>query len=134
MTKKRILVIDDNESLLKMLKISLNNAGYESEILSDPFKAEQYIETFKPELLLIDIFMPGRSGFNIVEDFNAKGIYKKIPKIFLTGLDDDIEKMTAMGIGVTSYITKPFKIQDLIDCIKNIFLKSLGDSEKALKD
>ncbi len=109
----KILVIDDNKDFLAVIKTFLDGEGYDVKTLSDPLKAEEYMEKFTPDLMIIDIFMPERSGFNIIEDFEEKGIYRDIPKIFLTGLDDDIEKMTAKGVGVAEYITKPVMPSEL---------------------
>ncbi len=117
---KIILAIDDDEVFLCTLKDIFEPEGFEFKTLSDPSKAEQYIDQYNPDLLIIDIFMPKRTGFNIVEDFKDKGLYKDVPKIFLTCLDDDIEKMTARACGVTHYITKPFSPDELVRRVKKI--------------
>jgi len=116
--KAKILIIDDDENFLKTTQDILQDAGYGSSILSDPMKAEEYIEKDKPDLIIIDIIMPLRSGFNILEDFESRNIYQDIPKIFLTALDDSNEKMVAHGLGVKAYIVKPFDPDDLISKIK----------------
>jgi len=115
---KRILAIDDNQDFLGMIEGMLKNGGYEVKTLSDSRKAEEYIDSFNPDLLIIDVFMPERSGFNLIEDFRDKGLYEGIPKIFLTCLDDDVEKMTAKAYGVHHYITKPFQPGELLDMVK----------------
>lgn len=113
-----ILVIDDDKDLLETIKDIMCEEGYEVRTLSDPTRAEECIDAARPDLLIIDIFMPKRSGFNILEDFKKKGIYGGIPKIFLTCLDDDIERMSARACGVTHYITKPFEPKELIRLVK----------------
>jgi len=120
---KRILVIDDEEDLLTTLKYRLESEGYEVATLSDPVETENYIEKFHPELLIIDVFMPERSGFNILEDFEEKGVYKDLPKIFLTSLDDNVEKMVAKECGVSRYITKPFDQVELLNNVKAVLDK-----------
>lgn len=115
---KRILAIDDNQDFLSMLEDMLKKGGYEVKTLSDPLKTEEYIDSYNPDLLIIDVFMPQRSGFNLIEDFRDKGLYEGIPKIFLTCLDDDVEKMTAKAYGVHQYITKPFQPEELLDMVK----------------
>ncbi|MFA6636225.1 MAG: response regulator [Candidatus Omnitrophota bacterium] len=118
--EKVILLIDDDANLLRTLRDILENAGYKVVALNDPLKAEQYIEKYMPDLLVIDVFMPGRSGFNLVEDFKNQHIYEDIPKMFITCLDDDIERMTARACGVERYITKPFSPELVLDSIKNM--------------
>lgn len=123
MGKKKILIIDDDENFLKTTQDILREAGYSTAVLSNPMKAEEYIEKEKPDLLIMDIIMPDRSGFNIAEDFNKRDIYQEIPKIFLTVLDDSAERMVAHIDGVKDYITKPFNPAELIGKIK----KYLGE-------
>ena len=116
----RILMIDDNKYFLEMMASYLTSEGYKVRTLSDPNRTEAYVDEFNPSLMIIDVFMPERSGFNIVEDFSEKGVYQNIPKIFLTGLDDDIEKMTAKGIGVKEYLTKPIMPSELSEVIEKM--------------
>ena len=120
MKMKKILLIDDNKDFVEMLSTYLREEGYDVKCLTDPEKTEEYIESFEPSLLIIDILMPIRSGFNIIEDFQEKGLYEDIPKVFLTGLDDDVEKMTARGIGVCEYITKPVMPSELKKVIDSV--------------
>lgn len=117
---KNILAIDDDKDFLKTLKDILEIEGYRVKTLSEPLKAEQYIERYRPDLLILDVFMPGRTGFNIVEDFGEKGFYRELPKIFLTCLDDDVEKITARAHGVGLYITKPFQPEELVRLVRTV--------------
>jgi two-component system cell cycle response regulator len=118
---KMILAIDDDENFLVTIKDMLEDEGYSVVTLSDPMRAEEYIEKYHPDLMIIDIFMPKRTGFNILEDFREKRIHERLPKIFLTCLDDDIERMTARARGVEKYITKPFLPQEFIKKVKECF-------------
>ena len=118
--QKTILLIDDDENLLIILKDIFEAEGYGVVVLSDPVRAEEYIEKHSPSLLVIDIFMPGRSGFNLIEDFRRRNVYEEIPKIFMTCLDDDIERMTARACGVDKYITKPFSPEYVVGCVRDM--------------
>jgi len=117
---KIILAIDDDEVFLKTLKDMMEEEGYEVKTLADPTRTEEYIEKYRPALLIVDIFMPVKSGFNLLEDFNDEGKYGDLPKIFLTALDDEVEKMTARACGVKHYITKPFNPQDLLNIVEDV--------------
>lgn len=117
---KMILAIDDDENFLSTLEDILSEAGYEIKTLTDPKRAESFIEKYDPALLIMDVFMPERTGFNLIEDFREKGLYRELPKIFLTCLDDDIEKMTARACGVAQYITKPFQPEELLEKVKSL--------------
>ncbi len=124
--EKIILAVDDDKVFLKTLKDMMREEGYVVETLSDPTKTEEYIEKFRPDLLIVDVFMPGKSGFNLLEDFSDEGKYEDLPKIFLTALDDEVEKMSARACGVKHYITKPFDPRDLLDIVESI----IGEGSK----
>lgn len=126
MSEKKILAVDDNAAFLETIKDILELRGFEVRTLTDPTKTEEYIEKYKPDLLVMDVFMPKRSGFNILEDFRERKVYQNLPKVFLTCLDDDVEKMTAKACGVMCYITKPFEPEELVDCINMIFKNKKG--------
>ncbi len=117
---KVVLLIDDDDNLLRTLKDILDAEGYEAVPLNNPSLAEEYIDRYEPVLMIIDIFMPGRSGFNLLEDFSRNKSYREIPKIFVTCLDDDIERMTARACGVEKYITKPFPPEYVVSCVRDI--------------
>lgn len=123
MAKKKILAVDDHESVLEVIKALLGKSGYEVITLTDPTKVEEYIERESPDLLMLDVFMPERSGFNIIEDFNEKGLYKDLPKIFVTALGDEGEKIVARAGGVDEYIEKPFSREELVEKVR----KLIGD-------
>lgn len=115
---KVIVAVDDDMDLLQCLKIRLENEGYQVKTFSDSSQTEQALEENDPDLLIIDIFMPGKSGFEILEDFKERDIYQDLPKIILSGLDDDTEKIVAKGWGATEYITKPYEPEELVKKVK----------------
>ena len=117
---RKILVIDDDESFLNVIYDILTGEGYVVTTLSDSTLAEEYIEKYSPDLMIIDIFMPKVTGFNLVENFKENEKYQKIPKVFLTCLDDDIERMMAKACGVNRYLTKPFDPEELVKHIREL--------------
>ncbi|MBF0489856.1 MAG: response regulator [Candidatus Omnitrophica bacterium] len=123
---KKILIIDDNERFLETTRDILKDYDYKVVTLCDPSQAEQYLKKERPDLLILDILMPGRSGFRIIEDFNEKNVYQDIPKLFLTVIDNSIDKMVADAYGVKAYIAKPFNPYELISKIR----KCLGEDEE----
>jgi DNA-binding response OmpR family regulator len=123
---KIILAIDDDRDFLSTLDDMLSDEGYRVITLSEPRKTEEYVEEHRPDLLIIDIFMPDRTGFHMIEEFRDKGLYADLPKIFLTCLDDDIERMTARACGVNAYITKPFQPEELIEKVSDLLRERSG--------
>ncbi|MBD3296472.1 MAG: response regulator [Candidatus Omnitrophica bacterium] len=117
---KVILAIDDDTDFLSVLDDILSDEGYRVITLSEPRRTEEYVEKHRPDLMIIDIFMPDRTGFHMIEEFRDKGLYSDLPKIFLTCLDDDIERMTARACGINAYITKPFQPEELIEKVSDL--------------
>lgn len=112
------MVVDDDKDFLKSIKVLLQDEGFETTVLCNSSRLEQRIKKQRPDLLILDVLMPQRSGFNILEDFKKKDSYRKIPKILLTALDDPVDKMVADGHGVKGYIVKPFQPEVLINKIR----------------
>ncbi len=116
--KTKILIVDDDWDFLDLLKRKLDMCGYEAYTLSRPLDFEKGIEEINPDLVFMDVLMPQRSGFNILEDFEARGETINVPVIFLSGFDNDVEKMIAKGMGVREYLIKPIAEKALTEIIR----------------
>ncbi len=117
---RKLLAVDDDRSFLNSLKDVLVQKGYEVLTLNDPGKVEEEIENFEPDIMVLDVFMPKRSGFKLLTDFNERGVYQDIPKVLLTCLDDDVERMVARSEGVDAYVTKPIDIDHFLKIIEEL--------------
>jgi len=123
--KTKILIIDDDWDFLNLFKTKLEIYGYEAYTSSRPLDFERRLEKINPDIVFMDVLMPERSGFNILEDFEARGKTINVPVIFLSGFDSDVEKMIAKGMGVREYLIKPIADTDLTDIIsKNLIRKA----------
>jgi DNA-binding response OmpR family regulator len=118
-----VLIIDDDRNFLETTKDVLERDGVKAVTLDDPRKAEVLIEKERPDVLILDILMPKRSGFKIVEELTEQGLYGDIPKIFMTIMDDNAEKLVADAEGVSEYLVKPFDPKALIDAIHRCMKK-----------
>jgi DNA-binding response OmpR family regulator len=115
---KTILAVDDDDVFLGELKEMIEkNSDYDVKTLKDPFMTEEYLDAYRPHALLLDILMPKRSGFNVIENLIKKEIHQDIPKAFVTCLNEESERLTAFACGVKWYITKPFKPEELMNCL-----------------
>lgn len=117
---RRLLTIDDDSSFLNSLEDVLVQKGFEVLTLNDPGKVEREIENFEPDIIVLDVFMPKRSGFKLLRDFKERGVYQDIPKVLLTCLDDDVERMVARSEGVDEYVTKPIDIDHFLKIIEKL--------------
>ena len=112
---KRVLVVDDNEDIRNLISIILTGESYEVLAVESGTKASEIYSEFKPDLILLDIMMPGISGFEVLEQIRdiRSAKLNSVPIVMITAksLTDDIDK--AIKLGATSYIVKPFRAESL---------------------
>lgn len=107
----KILVIDDNVTNVKILKIILEKAGYETETVTDPLMATAKVKEVNPGLILLDINMPEIDGFTLCREFKKDETIRDIPVIFISALSDDDSMVDGFHAGGVDYILKPFKAE-----------------------
>ncbi len=103
-----ILVVDDNLLNLKLLSTTLDNHGYQTITAMDGPTAKQLAKTEKPDIILLDIKMPGEDGFDVIKHLKNNPVTNSIPVIFLSGVSELESKLTGFELGAVDYITKPF--------------------------
>jgi two-component system, cell cycle response regulator len=114
--KKRILVVDDHEDNIELLRARLEARGYEIEGASDGQAALDAVPIFRPDLILLDVMMPKMDGMEVVRRLKAKSEAKElpfIPVIMQTALDSTENKVEGLGAGADDYITKPINFAEL---------------------
>ena len=120
MEKKRILIVDDEQDLCEILQFNLNAAGYEADVAYSAEEAQQQIVNSKLsnckfyDLLLLDVMLPGQSGFELAERLKADAQTSHIPIIFLTAKDTEDDTLTGFGLGADDYVTKPFSVREVV--------------------
>ena len=118
---KKILVVDDEPSLRELLKAILENEGYEIITANDGKEALKQLEKESPDLILMDMMMPGMSGREVCEKIRANPKTNKQKIVFLTVVKfSEMGLETLKGMSVLDYITKPFDNTDLVKRIKKI--------------
>jgi len=103
---KKILIAEDDQFLASAYRVKLTKAGFDVKIAGDGQEALKILETFVPDLILLDLMMPVKDGFSTLEDLKKNDTYKNIPVIVASNLGqkEDIDK--AKGLGATDYIVK----------------------------
>ncbi len=128
-SKKRILVVDDEQDLLEILKFNLETEGYE---VSTACSAEEALTlnvgTF--DLLLLDIMMGGMSGFAMAKRLKTDPATANIPIIFLTARDTENDTVTGFNLGADDYISKPFSIREMLVRIRAVLRRTASPSEQ----
>lgn len=119
MAKAKILVVDDNSYMRKLLESRLKANNYQVILAEDGKEAFSKAESEKPDLVLLDVSIPKMDGFQIAEKLKAQASTSSIPIIFVTarGQEEEIFKAT-QELGAAAYIIKPFRSEILLDAIK----------------
>jgi len=120
-----ILVIDDEVDILDLLEMILEVEGYHVITAGDGSQGLQLAETHQPDLILLDLMMPGMDGYAVVEMLKAKPDLATIPVIMLTALAQANERIQGLTAGAVDYITKPFESQELVLRIESVLSRTL---------
>ncbi len=121
----RILVIDDEPEITEIVETFLTESGYQVAVENTPEKAVDRARKFQPEVILLDIMMPGTDGYNICEELKADPEFAQTPIIFLTGKDRSDDMGRSFRSGGDMFIKKPFSCERLLEIV-NIVLMSTG--------
>ncbi|NMB32654.1 MAG: response regulator transcription factor [Clostridium sp.] len=124
--QSKILVVDDEENIAKPICYALEKEGYCVGVAYDGEQALKMIENFKPDILILDIMMPGLNGYDVMRSI---GVDNNIGIIMLTAKDDIVDKVLGLGLGADDYITKPFDMRELLARIDSLIrrFQKIGD-------
>jgi len=123
--KKKILIVEDDADVARLLSARLKSAGYEALIASDAIQGVQFAHRQKPDLIILDLMLPAGDGLSVLENLRLSAYSSHIPIIVLTGIKDEDYKNKAMEKGVNAYFQKPYDADELLNAIKDI-LKAEG--------
>lgn len=123
MPKKRILIIDDELDFVKMLQVRLQVEGYEVLVAEDGIKGLQIARKEKPDLIILDIMMPGLDGHSVCDMLKKSTLTWSIPVIYLTARLSPADEAMAFEKGAKNYITKPYNPEVLLEMIRSAILE-----------
>lgn len=112
---EKILVVEDEISLQETLSYNLTKQGYEVTVVGDGPSALEAVDKTKPDLILLDIMLPGIDGFEVCRKIRGK---VSTPVLMLTARDDEIDRVVGLEVGADDYLTKPFSMRELIARVK----------------
>ncbi len=125
----RLLVVDDEPNIRELLSASLRYAGFEVETAADGQQALALAETFRPDLLVLDVMMPGLDGFGVVRRLRQAG--RRTPVVFLTARDAAEDKVSGLTLGGDDYVTKPFSLDEVLARIRAVLRRTTSASPAA---
>jgi two-component system alkaline phosphatase synthesis response regulator PhoP len=121
MTVQRILVVDDEESILKVVEYALTQEGFEVHTAGDHTAAEALFFRVSPHLVILDVMLPGKSGLEIARDLRA---VSDVPIIMLSARADEVDRILGLEFGADDYVTKPFSPRELVSRVKTVLRRS----------
>ena len=123
MKEKRILVVDDEQDLCEILLYNLKAAGFQVEAA---YSGEEAMEKqpSQYDLLILDVMMPGMSGFELAERLKREAETSALPIIFLTAKDTEDDTLQGFGLGADDYVTKPFSVREVVARVKAVLARS----------
>src|SRR4030095_4232942 len=119
MTAANVLLVDDNPDNLSLLAGILRERGYQTRMGTSGRWALESVRTVAPDLIMLDVSMPEIDGYELCRRFKADTATRDIPVIFISALDDELDKVKAFQQGGGDYVTKPFQTEEVVARIEN---------------
>ena len=128
---KRALVVEDDPNIAELLRLYLTKDGFEVMIAPDGNKAEADFDLFQPDVMLLDLMLPGKDGWEVCRDIRKKS---STPIIMLTAKGETNDKVYGLEIGADDYITKPFEVKELLARVHAVIRRTshVGPLDKKL--
>ena len=130
--KKRILLIEDEEDIAALLKLQAEFSGYKLHVEVDGINGYRAIEREKPDLVILDIMLPGENGLDVCRKMKSNSDLKNIPVIILSAKGEELDVVLGLELGADDYVPKPFSPKVLFSRIKAV-LRRGKEPEKAAK-
>src|ERR1700730_13350411 len=116
--QKKILIVDDSPAQVKLMQGLLETEGYQPIGINDPRRVEEAITAERPSLILLDVIMPERNGFQICRELKSNALFNSIPVIMVTSKDSVSDKYWGEQQGADGYVTKPFTRDELLRAVR----------------
>ena len=134
MDKTKLLIVEDEPTLLETLKYNLERQGYGVVTATDGFRALATARTEKPNLVILDVMLPGLDGFEVCRILRQE---MSLPILMLTAKDEEVDKIVGLEVGADDYLTKPFSMRELLARVRahlrrvRLLREELGSSDRS---
>lgn len=120
MANEKILVVDDEEHILELISFNLTNNGYKVIKANNGIDAVRLAIEEKPKLILLDLMIPGKDGYDVCREVRSNSEIRNTPIIMLTAKSEELDKILGLELGADDYITKPFSVRELLARVKAV--------------
>lgn len=127
----RILIVEDEARIARFVELELSHEGYEVQIASDGLVGLSTAQSWLPDLLVLDLMLPGLSGIEVCRRLRGAEATQSMPILMLTAKDDVSDKVMGLDMGADDYMTKPFAIEELLARIRMLLKRRAKDSAQA---
>lgn len=118
MGKPRVVIVEDEPNIVLSLEILLERAGYETATAADGEESLALIRRLHPDVVLLDIMLPKRNGYEVCQALKADPDLRRIPVIMLTAKGQEVEILKGLELGASAYIAKPFGNAEILEAIR----------------
>lgn len=115
-----VLVVDDEPNIVLSLEFLLKKEGYDVRVARNGEDAIRLVRERRPDLILLDVMLPVRDGYDVCETIRANPAWKAIPILMLTAKSREVEREKALALGANDYVTKPFSTRELVERVKRM--------------
>ena len=116
---RKVLIVDDEPNIVTSLNFLMKKGGFETSVARDGDEALSEVERFQPDLVLLDVMMPKRDGFEVCQKLRAAG-HTQLKIILLTAKGRETEVAKGLAVGADAYVTKPFSTRELVDKVNQL--------------
>jgi len=126
---KRIAIVEDEAELASLIDYNLARHGYQTQVLTEAEGALKTLEHSRPDLIVLDVMLPGVDGFELCRQIRRSPALSKTPVLFLTARSDEVDRVLGLEIGGDDYMTKPFSPRELVARVKAHLRREEMDAE-----
>ncbi len=130
MANEKILVVDDEEHIAELISYNLTSNGYKVITANNGIDAVKIAIEEKPNLILLDLMIPGKDGYDVCKDVRSNSEIRNTPIIMLTAKSEEVDKILGLELGADDYMTKPFSVRELLARVKAVLRRfSISEPE-----
>jgi two-component system alkaline phosphatase synthesis response regulator PhoP len=124
MAGEKILVVDDEEHILELIKFNLEKNGYKVITSANGIEALKLVRSESPQLLLLDLMLPGMDGYDVCKEIRKDNSTSSTPIVMLSAKGEELDKILGLELGADDYITKPFSVREMLARVKAILRRT----------